>query len=123
METWYLVTKFATKIESIEDVAVEKSTEKCVYVQYKIGKPIKRLIESTYETYYKSKDEAISVVNARIKRLKQQAAKEKLERAAPQLLEALQYILKCGRGSSGRIILETEDEEKIIAAIKAATEV
>jgi len=37
-----------------------------------------------------------------------------------QLLEALQNVLKAGRGTSGRIILEQEDEAEIIAAIAAA---
>jgi hypothetical protein len=40
--------------------------------------------------------------------------------SAPALLEALQNVLKAGRGSSGRIILEQEDEAQIIAAIKQA---
>lgn len=34
-----------------------------------------------------------------------------------QLLEALKSILKCGRGSSGRIIIDQQDEEEINRAI------
>lgn len=43
-----------------------------------------------------------------------------LEKQRDQLLEALQNVLKAGRGSSGRIILEQEDELQIIAAIAKA---
>lgn len=58
-----------------------------------------------------------------------QALREKQEKdkklnamrnAAPALLEALENVLKCSRGTSGRIILEQDDEQEIIAAIAAA---
>lgn len=40
--------------------------------------------------------------------------------AAPDLLEALETVLNAGRGTSGRIILEAEDELKVRAAIRKA---
>lgn len=48
------------------------------------------------------------------------AALVKIINQRDELLEALQNVLKAGRGSSGRIILEQEDELQIIAAIAKA---
>ena len=45
---------------------------------------------------------------------------DEIEKQRKNLLEELEGVLNCGRGISGRIILEKEDEEKIIAAIAAA---
>ena len=40
--------------------------------------------------------------------------------AAPELLEALEAVLNAGRGTSGRIILDAEDEALARAAIARA---
>lgn len=40
--------------------------------------------------------------------------------AAPDLLEALEAVLNAGRGTSGRIILDEEDEARARAAIARA---
>jgi len=40
--------------------------------------------------------------------------------AAPELLEALEVVLNAGRGTSGRIILDAEDEALARAAIARA---
>lgn len=49
------------------------------------------------------------------------AANARLIAAAPELLEALQGVLKAGRGTSGRIILEGWHEVVVRDAIAKAT--
>lgn len=51
----------------------------------------------------------------------EQEANARLIAAAPDLLDALQGVLKIDRGTSGRIIIEGWQEEVIRAAIAKAT--
>lgn len=44
----------------------------------------------------------------------------RLVAAAPQMYEALRATLNAGRGSSGRIILDPEQEAVVVAALSAA---
>ena len=61
-----------------------------------------------------------SVANTTAGRYSQQIVDAKLIAAAPDLLDALESVLKTPRGTSGRIILEAEDEADIRAAIAKA---
>lgn len=69
-----------------------------------------------------SRQEKQEARNAKLrKKMDEEMRISRIKSAAPDLLEALQRVLKAGRGTSGRIILESEDEELIRAVIRKAT--
>lgn len=73
----------------------------------------------------KSDDERLSIEAgdmfiARTDPCMAQEANARLIAAAPDLLEALQEVLGYPRGTSGRIIIEREDEKRLRVAIAKA---
>ena len=126
METWYRVYSRSTSEDAIQEIEVVKSTDKCVFTKpwHEGGKPDRHLIETSYEKWYRIRDEAVSAIKANKNREDKINAENRLKKAAPQLLEALQDA----RSRLDELIMGEISKEdlslliKINSAIKAATE-
>lgn len=131
METWYRVSRWADRESDIKEANnVVKSTEKCLFfAPHREGaKPSRSNISSNYENWFKTREEAENRLNSLIASKKNHADQERIKRAAPQLLEALQEITEmyCAMINSGDCGNWNPEEDKEVtkarAAIKAATE-
>lgn len=76
--------------------------------------------DNNYGVNVGSKKVFLGVLRARANKLETEA-NARLIAAAPDLLAELRRILNCDRGTSGRIILECEDEARITDLIAKAT--
>lgn len=109
----YLATRWDSKPTRRE---FERQTDRCLFDAK--GRRTNKV--SSYERYFDTEEEAQAYIDANNAARKSEKDMARIRDSAPALLEALEGVLKCGRGTSGRIILEQEDELEIIAAIKQA---
>jgi hypothetical protein len=76
--------------------------------------------ETGFSKLYADHGEAVAAIKRRIAGEEARKRDELVRKVAPELLEALVAVLNAGRGTSGRIILDAEDEALARAAIARA---
>ena len=114
-EVWFYVTRFMSFPKSVE---VLKETEKCLYIKSSYGKDRRVLKENSWEKYFPDIESAQKWIDDRKSKESQQILAQRIQRAAPDLLEALQTLVSFADASD--IFLGGNNMNKARAAIVKA---